>query len=90
MESKIAEDGRQALEHTRAERMVAWNFGEQDIQTVRVILASYGIYAANMTDIDARGIPDPEGHSRHIDDWRSKDGRTDPKAAAHCSVWVGV
>ena len=88
MESKIAEDGRQALVHTRAERMVVYNLGEKDIQTVRVILVSYGIYAANMMDIDAMGISDPEGHFRHIDDWRSNDGRTGPKAAAWCSVWV--
>ena len=53
MESKIAEDGRQALEHTRAERMVVYSLGEKDIQTVRVILASYGIFAANMMDIPA-------------------------------------
>jgi hypothetical protein len=88
MESKIAEDGRQALVHTRAERMVVYNLGEKDIQTVRVILVSYGIYAANMMDIDAMGISDPEGHFRHIDDWRSNDGRTEPRAAAYCSVWV--
>jgi hypothetical protein len=89
MESKIAEDGRQALEHTRAERMVVWDLGEKDIQTIRVILAAHGIYAANMTDIDAMGIPGPEGHPyRHTDDWRSNDGRTEPRAAAYCSVWV--
>jgi hypothetical protein len=41
-----------------------------------------------MMDIDAMGISGPEGHSRHIDDWRSNDGRTEPKAAACCSVWV--
>jgi hypothetical protein len=41
-----------------------------------------------MTDIDAMGIPGPEGHYRHIDDWRSNDGRTEPRAAAYCSVWV--
>jgi hypothetical protein len=68
--------------------MGAYNLGEKDIQTVRAILASYGIYAANMMDIDAMGIPGPEGHSRHIDDWRSNDGSTEPKAAAYCSVWV--
>ena len=88
MESKIAEDGRQALEHTRAERMVVWNHGEEDIQTIRVIPVSYGIYAANMADIDAMGVPGPEGHYRHIDDWGSSGGRTEPKAAACCSVWV--
>jgi hypothetical protein len=43
MESKIAENGRQALEHTRTERMVVYNPGEKDIQAVRVIPASYGI-----------------------------------------------
>jgi hypothetical protein len=53
-----------------------------------VILASYGIYAANIMGIDAVGISGPEGHSRHTDDWGSNDGRTEPKAAAHCSVWV--
>jgi hypothetical protein len=47
--------------------MVAWGLGEKDIQAVRVILASYGIYAANMMDIDAMGVPGPEGHSRHIE-----------------------
>ena len=67
-ESKKAEDGRQALEHTRAERMVVWNFGEKDIKTIRVILAAHGIYAADKTDIDAMGISDPEGHYRHTDD----------------------
>jgi hypothetical protein len=61
MESKIAEDGRQALEHTRAEWMVVWNFGEKDIQAIRVIPAAHGICAANMTDIDDRrnGCPWP-------------------------------
>ena len=34
-----------------------------------------GIFAVNMTDIDAMGIPDPEGHHRHTDDWKSDDGR---------------
>ena len=34
-ESKRAEDGRRALEHTRAERLVVWNFGEKDIKTIR-------------------------------------------------------
>jgi hypothetical protein len=70
-ESKVAEDGRQALEHTRGMRMVVYNLGEKDIQSVRVILASFGIFAANMLDVDAMGIPDPEGHSRNIEDWRS-------------------
>jgi hypothetical protein len=69
MESKIAEDGRQALEHTRAERMVVYSLGEKDIQTVRVVHAAHGICAANMMDLDAMGISGPEGHSRHIDDW---------------------
>jgi hypothetical protein len=41
MESKVAEDGRQALEHTRAVRMAIYSLGEMDIQVVRVILASY-------------------------------------------------
>jgi hypothetical protein len=81
MESKIAEDGRQALEHTRAERMVVCALEKKDIQTARVVLASHGIY-------DAMGISDPERHSRHNDDWRSSDGRTEPRAAACCSVWV--
>jgi hypothetical protein len=75
--SKKAEGGRQAREHTRAGRMVVWNFGEEDIKTIRVILAANGIYTADMTDIDAMGIPNPEGHYRHIDDWKSNDGRTE-------------
>jgi hypothetical protein len=77
--SKKADNGRQALEHTRAERMVVWNFGEKDIKAIRVVLAAHGIYAADMTDIDAMGISDPEGHYRHIDDWKSNDGRTECK-----------
>jgi hypothetical protein len=87
-ESKIAEDGRQALEHTRAVRMAIYNVGERDIASVRVILASYGIFAVNMTDIDAMGIPDPEGHHRHIDDWRSNDGRRKYTAESYCPIWV--
>jgi hypothetical protein len=79
-ESKLAEDERQALEHTRAVRMVIFNVGERDISNVRVILASFGIFAIDMTDIDAMGIHDPEGHSRHTDDWRSNDGRQKSKA----------
>jgi hypothetical protein len=72
--SKKSEDGRQALEHTRAERMVVWNFGEKDIKAIRVIrLAAHGIYAADMMDIDAMGVPGPEGHCRHIDDWKSNE-----------------
>jgi hypothetical protein len=55
--------------------MAIYDVGERDIGAVRVILASFGIFAANMTDIDAMGIPDPEGHTRHIDGWRSSDGR---------------
>jgi hypothetical protein len=50
MESKVAEDGRQALEHIRTERVVVYSLGETDIQAVRMALASYGIYAANMVD----------------------------------------
>jgi hypothetical protein len=55
-----AENGRhQAPEHsTRAERMVVWNFGENDIKATRVIPAAHGIYAADMADIDAMGVPD--------------------------------
>jgi hypothetical protein len=41
-----------------------------------------------MADIDAMGIPGPEGHYIHIDDWRSNDGRTENKAAAYCPVWM--
>jgi hypothetical protein len=86
--SKKSEDGRQALEHTRAERMVVWNFGEEDIKAIRVILAAHGIYAADMTDIDAMGVPGPEGHYRHTDEWKSNDGRTEYKPAAYCPIWV--
>jgi hypothetical protein len=85
-ESKSAEDGRQALEHTRAVRMAIFNVGERDISNVRVILVSFGIFAVDMADIDAMGIHDPEGHNRHIDDWRSNDGRKKSKAEAHCPV----
>ena len=87
-ESKRAEDGRRALEHTRAERLVVWNFGEKDIKTIRVILAANGIYAIDMTDIDAMGIPDPGGYCRHIDDWKSNDGREAQKPGAYCSIWL--
>jgi hypothetical protein len=59
-ESKLAEDGRQALEHTRAVRMAIFNVGERDISNVRVILASFGIFAIDMADIDAMGIHDPQ------------------------------
>jgi hypothetical protein len=69
--------------------MVVYSLGEKDIRAVRVILASSGIFAANMMDIDAMGISGPEGHSRHIDDWRSNDGRTEPRAAAYCPVPQG-
>jgi hypothetical protein len=50
-ESKSAEDGRQALEHTRAVRMAIFNVGERDTSNVRVILASFGISAVDMTEI---------------------------------------
>jgi hypothetical protein len=87
--SKKAENDRQALiEHTRADRMVVWNFGEKDIKTIRVILAAHGIYAADMADIDAMGIPDPEGHYIHIDDWKSNDGRTGYKPGPYCPIWL--
>ena len=76
------------MEHTRAVRMAIYNLGERDIDAVRVILASYGIFAVNMTDIDAMGIPDPEGHHRHIDDWRSNDGRRKYTAESYCPIWV--
>jgi hypothetical protein len=68
--------------------MVIFNVGERDISNVRVILASFGIFAIDMADIDAMGIRDPEGHSRHTDDWRSGDGRKKSKAEAYCQVWV--
>jgi hypothetical protein len=64
------------VDHTRAVRMTAYSIGEEDIQIVRTALAANGIYAANVVDIDAMGIPDPEGHSRHVDDRGSDDGRT--------------
>jgi hypothetical protein len=87
-EKQIAEDGRQALEHTRAVRMAIYNAGERDIGTVRVILASYGIFAASMADIDAMGVPDPEGHHRHIADWKSNDGGRKYRAESYCPIWV--
>jgi hypothetical protein len=34
------------------------------------------------------GIPDPEGHTRHIDDWKSSDGRKKSLAGSHCQIWV--
>ena len=40
-ESKVAEDGRQALEHTRGVRMVVYNLGEKNIQSVRVIFRGF-------------------------------------------------
>ena len=80
--------GRRASEHTRAERLVVWNFGEKDLKTIRVILAANGIYAIDMTDIDAMGIPDPGGYCRHIDDWKSNDGREARKPGAYCSIWL--
>jgi hypothetical protein len=64
--------------------MVIYNLGEKDIQSARVVLASFGIFAANMGDIDAMGIPDPEEHSRHIEDWKSNDGKTEYKA--YCPI----
>jgi hypothetical protein len=82
-ESKKAEDGRRAPEHTRAERLVVWNFGEKGIKTIRVVLAANGIYAVDMTDIDAMGIPDPGGYCRHTDDWKSNDGREAHKPGAY-------
>jgi hypothetical protein len=86
--SKKAENGRQAPEHAHAGRMVVWNFGEKDIKTIRVIPAAHGIYAADMADIDAMGIPDPEGHYRHTDDWKSNDGRTGYKPGSYCPIWL--
>jgi hypothetical protein len=50
--AKKAEDGRQALERTRAVRMTAQNIGEGDIKNVRAVLCTNDIYAANMMDID--------------------------------------
>jgi hypothetical protein len=34
------------------------------------------------------GIPDPEGHTRHIDDWKSNDGRKKSKAESYFPIWV--
>jgi hypothetical protein len=68
--------------------MAVYNPRERDIEIVRVVLASYKVFAANMVDIDAMGIPDPEGHSRHIGDWRSNGGKTQSKAAAYCPTWA--
>jgi hypothetical protein len=83
-EWKVAEGGRQAFERTRGVRMVVYNLGEKGIQIVRMILASFGIFAANaMMD-----IPPEEGHSRHTGDCRSDDGKTEYKASAHCTIWV--
>jgi hypothetical protein len=50
------------------------------------VLASYEICVAGLMDVDAVVIPDPEGHHRHIDDWRSNDGKTQSKAATHCPI----
>jgi hypothetical protein len=63
--------------------MAIYNVGERDIGTVSVILASFGILAANMTDIDAMGIPDAEG-----DPTTSSDGRKKYRAESHCTTWV--
>ena len=53
-----------------------------------MILAANRIYAVDMADIDAMGIPDPGGYCRHIDDWKSNDGREARKPGAHCSIWL--
>jgi hypothetical protein len=78
------------LEHTRAERMVVWDLEEEDIQTTRVVLAAHEIYAANMTDIDAMGVPGPDEHYRHTGDWRSNDGRTEPNQGCSTLLSLGV
>jgi hypothetical protein len=70
--------------------MAIYNVGERDISNVRIILASYGIFAVDMADIDAMGIKDPEGHHRHIDDWRSNDGRKKSKAESCCGSSLGI
>jgi hypothetical protein len=67
---------------------VVWNFGEEDMKATRVILAANGIYAVDMTDIDAMGIPDPEGYPRHTDDWKSNDGREAYKPGPYCPIWL--
>ena len=73
-----------ARAHARASAAMAiYNVGERDIGTVSVILASFGILAANMTDIDAMGIPDAEG-----DPTTSSDGRKKYRAESYCPIWV--
>jgi hypothetical protein len=34
----------------------------RDMEIVRVVLAAEGIYVESMMDIDAMGVPGPEGH----------------------------
>jgi hypothetical protein len=43
--------------------MAIYNAGDRYVEAARVILAPFGIFAANMMDIDAMGILDPEGHT---------------------------
>jgi hypothetical protein len=68
--------------------MAVCSLGEREFEILWVVLAAEGIYVANMVDIDAMGVPDPEGHSRHAGDWESGDGKAHNRAESYCPIWV--
>ena len=58
----------------RAVRLVVYGPGEEDLKTLRPILAEMGMWVIDTTDFCGMGIKDPKGKSWHEYDWGSDDG----------------
>jgi hypothetical protein len=65
---------KQAMPAARAVRSAVCGPGEEDLESLRPILAELGMWAINTTDFYGMGIKDPKGKSRHTCDWGSGDG----------------
>jgi hypothetical protein len=65
--------------------MAIYNVGERDIVNVRVILASFGIFAVDMTDIMRWGFMTRRDI---IGTLMTSHGRKKSKAESYCPVWV--
>jgi hypothetical protein len=72
----------------RAVRMVVYGPGEEDLKTLRPILAELGMWMIGTTDFCAMGTKDPKGKSWHAYDWGSNDGVNHSKSHNKISVWL--
>jgi hypothetical protein len=86
--TREADDGHQAMPAARAVCIAVYDPGEEDLESLRPILAELGVWVVNTTDFCGMGIKDPKGKSWHTYDWGSSDGVPKNRTYNRVSIWV--